>query len=52
MCVIRELSDLRYNKIMIETGFTARINFVMTQARNNRLEFVTVRTLVIGFIEH
>jgi ATP-dependent Clp protease ATP-binding subunit ClpA (EC 3.4.21.92) len=37
---------------MIETGLQQEINFVMTQARNNRLEFVTVRTLVIGFIEH
>lgn len=33
---------------MIETGLQQEINYVMTKARNNRLEFVTVEHLLIA----
>ena len=35
---------------MIETGLQQEINFVMTQARNNRLEFVTVEHLLLALL--
>jgi ATP-dependent Clp protease ATP-binding subunit ClpA len=34
---------------MIETGLQQEINHIMSQARNNRLEFVTVEHLLIAF---
>ncbi len=40
----------RYNKTMIETGLQQEINYVMTQARNNRLEFVTVEHLLLALL--
>ena len=35
---------------MIESGLQQEINFVMTQARNNRLEFVTVEHLLLALL--
>ena len=35
---------------MIEPGLQQEINFVMTQARNNRLEFVTVEHLLLALL--
>ncbi|HIG89084.1 MAG TPA: ATP-dependent Clp protease ATP-binding subunit ClpA, partial [Candidatus Thioglobus sp.] len=35
---------------MIETGLQQEINYVMTQARNNRLEFVTVEHLLLALL--
>jgi len=35
---------------MIETGLQQEINFIMTQARNNRLEFVTVEHLLLALL--
>ncbi len=35
---------------MIETGLQQEINFVMTQARNNRLEFITVEHLLLALL--
>jgi ATP-dependent Clp protease ATP-binding subunit ClpA len=35
---------------MIETGLQHEINFVMNQARNNRLEFVTVEHLLLALL--
>ena len=35
---------------MIESGLQHEINFVMTQARNNRLEFVTVEHLLLALL--
>jgi ATP-dependent Clp protease ATP-binding subunit ClpA len=35
---------------MIESGLQQEINFVMTQARNNRLEFVTVEHLLLAML--
>ncbi len=39
-----------YNKTMIETGLQQEINYIMTQARNNRLEFVTVEHLLLALL--
>ncbi len=35
---------------MIESGLQQEINFIMTQARNNRLEFVTVEHLLLALL--
>jgi len=35
---------------MIETGLQQEINFIMTQARNNRLEYVTVEHLLLALL--
>jgi len=35
---------------MIETGLQQEINYIMTQARNNRLEFVTVEHLLLALL--
>ena len=35
---------------MIESGLQQEINYVMTQARNNRLEFVTVEHLLLALL--
>jgi ATP-dependent Clp protease ATP-binding subunit ClpA len=35
---------------MIETGLQQEINHIMSQARNNRLEFVTVEHLLIALL--
>ena len=35
---------------MIDSGLQQEINFVMTQARNNRLEFVTVEHLLLALL--
>ena len=35
---------------MIEAGLQQEINYVMTQARNNRLEFVTVEHLLLALL--
>ncbi|MBW5290665.1 MAG: ATP-dependent Clp protease ATP-binding subunit ClpA [Candidatus Ruthia sp. Asou_11_S2] len=35
---------------MIETGLQQEINYVMTQARNNRLEFITVEHLLLALL--
>ncbi|BBB24550.1 ATP-dependent Clp protease ATP-binding subunit ClpA, N-terminal [Isorropodon fossajaponicum endosymbiont JTNG4] len=35
---------------MIETGLQQEINYVMTQARNNRLEFVTVEHFLLALL--
>ncbi|HIM53940.1 MAG TPA: ATP-dependent Clp protease ATP-binding subunit ClpA, partial [Gammaproteobacteria bacterium] len=35
---------------MIEVGLQQEINYVMTQARNNRLEFVTVEHLLLALL--
>jgi len=35
---------------MIESGLQKEINFIMTQARNNRLEFVTVEHLLLALL--
>ncbi len=40
----------RYNKNMIEAGLQQEINYIMTQARNNRLEFVTVEHLLLALL--
>lgn len=42
---------LIYNReTMIESGLQQEINFIMTQARNNRLEFVTVEHLLLALL--
>lgn len=35
---------------MIETGLQQQINFVMTEARKKRLEFVTVEHLLLALL--
>ncbi len=40
----------RYNKTMIEIGLEQEINYVMAQARNHRLEFVTVEHLLLALL--
>ena len=45
------IERLIYNRdTMIESGLQQEINFIMTQARNNRLEFVTVEHLLLALL--
>jgi ATP-dependent Clp protease ATP-binding subunit ClpA len=47
---LKEKSNVRQYFIMIEPGLQQEINSVMTEARNSRLEFVTVEHLLMALL--